>query len=63
MNNFKVTVETKSRSKVVQEVAYEDSLKALQQSLLDCLQTGAFRVSNTIFNSANVNYIQVEEIE
>ena len=63
MSKFKVTVETKSRSKVVQEVAYEDSLKALQQSLLDCLKTGAFRVSNTVFNSANVNYIQVKEVK
>lgn len=62
MNKFKITVETKSRSKVVEEVSSEDSLNVMRQTLLNCLETGAFQIRNTIFRSDNLNYIQVEQV-
>lgn len=61
MTKFKITVETKSRSKVVIEI--DTTHQEIHDILIKTYDSTTLRIKDTFFNTSNVNYIQVEEIE
>ncbi|MGL4585308.1 MAG: hypothetical protein ACRCVU_20315 [Flavobacterium sp.] len=63
MNKFKITVETKSRSKVVIDVSTSSTEEQLREELCDIYNGSTITIKNTFFNTTNVNYIQVEKVE
>ncbi len=63
MNKFKITVETKSRSKVVSVLESALSKAEFQNDLFNIFSNTTIKVGDTVFNASNVNYIQVEEVE
>lgn len=63
MNKFKITVETKSRSKVVSILESALSKAEFQNDLFNIFSNTTIKVGDTVFNASNVNYIQVEEVE
>ncbi len=63
MNKFKITVETKSRSKVVSVLESALSKAEFQNGLFNIFSNTTIKVGDTVFNASNVNYIQVEEVE
>ena len=63
MNKIKITVETKSRSKVVSILESALSKAEFQNDLFNIFSNTTIKVGDTVFNASNVNYIQVEEIE
>lgn len=63
MNKFKITVETKSRSKVVVDVETHSTKEELSSTLSDIYTGTTIQIKNAFFNASNVNYIQVEEVK
>lgn len=63
MNKFKITVETKSRSKVVSILESALSKAEFQNDLFNIFSNTTIKVGDIVFNASNVNYIQVEEVE
>lgn len=63
MNKFKITVETKSRSKVVIDIKTSSTEEDLRKELYDIYNGSTITIKNTFFNASNVNYIQVEEVK
>ena len=63
MNKFKITVETKSRSKVVSVLESALSKAEIKNDLFNIFSNTTIKVGDTVFNASNVNYIQVEEVE
>lgn len=63
MNKFKITVETKSRSKVVSVLESALSKSEFQNDLFNIFSNTTIKVGDTVFNASNVNYIQVEEVK
>ena len=63
MNKFNITVETKSRSKVVSVLESALSKAEFQNDLFNIFSNTTIKVGDTVFNASNVNYIQVEEVE
>lgn len=63
MNKFKITVETKSCSKVVIDVSTFATEEELREELYDIYNGSTITIKNTFFNTTNVNYIQVEKVE
>lgn len=63
MNKIKITVETKSRSKVVSVLESALSKAEFQNDLFNIFSNTTIKVGDTVFNASNVNYIQVEEVE
>lgn len=63
MNKIKITVETKSRSKVVSILESALSKAEFQNDLFNIFSNTTIKVGDTVFNASNVNYIQVEEVE
>ena len=63
MNKFKITVETKSRSKVVSILESALSKAEFQNDLFNIFSNTTIKVGDTVFNASNVNYIQAEEVE
>ena len=62
MNKFKITVETKSRSKLVVDVETHSTKEELSSTLSDIYAGTTIQIKNAFFNASNVNYIQVEEV-
>ena len=63
MNKIKITVETKSRSKVVSILESALSKAEFQNDLFNIFSNTTIKLGDTVFNASNVNYIQVEEVE
>lgn len=63
MNKFKITVETKSRSKVAVDVETHSTKEELSSTLSDIYAGSTIQIKNIFFNVSNINYIQVEEVE
>lgn len=63
MTKFKITVETKSRSKVVIDFETSKSKEELLVIFSDIYAGTTIWIKDTFFNSSNVNYIQVEDVE
>lgn len=63
MSKFKITVETKSRSKVVIEDEFDYSKEKLRNALHEAINSNTVTIKDYFFKSDNVNYIRVEEVE
>ena len=64
MNKFKITVETKSRSKVVIEDEFNvGSEQELKEALQEAYNSITIMFKDYFFKCDNVNYIQVQEVK
>ena len=63
MSKFKITVETKSRSKVIVEIDTGLSLQAIKEQMAEVYANHTIQVAEHFFNASNVNYIAVEQVE
>lgn len=63
MSKFKITVETKSRSKVVIEAEFNYTKEELRSALHEAISTNTVTIKDYFFKSDNINYIRVEEVE
>lgn len=64
MNKFKITVETKSRSKVVIEAEFGvNNKQELKDAIQEAYNSNTITIKDYFFKCDNVNYIKVEEIE
>lgn len=64
MSQFKITVETKSRSKVVIEEEFNVASKAeLITSIHDAIGTDSVKIKDYIFKCDNVNYVRIEQVQ
>ena len=61
---FKITVETKSRSRVVIEDEFDvESKRELMDAIHKAYGTNTVGIKDYLFKCDNVNYIRVEEVE
>lgn len=64
MNKFKITVETKSRSKVIIEDEFNvDDGQELKEALQEAFNSNTIMIKDYFIKCDNVNYIRVEEIK
>ena len=63
MKKFKITVETKSRSKVVIDFENTKSKEELYAIFSDIYVGTTIWIKDTFFNSSNVNYIEIKEVK
>ena len=63
MKKFKITVETKSRSKVVIDFENTKSKEELYAIFSDIYVVTTIWIKDTFFNSSNVNYIEIKEVK
>ena len=63
MKKFKITVETKSRSKVVIDFENTKSKEELYAIFSDIYAGTTIWIKDTFFNSSNVNYIEIKEVK
>lgn len=64
MIKFKITVETKSRSKVLIEEEFDvESKTELTTAIQKAIGTDSVKIKDYIFKCENVNYIRVEQVE
>lgn len=64
MIKFKITVETKNRSKIMIEDEFDvDSKTELTTAIHEAIGTDSVKIKDYIFKCENVNYICVEQVE
>ena len=63
MKKFKITVETKSRSKVVIDFENTKSKEELYAIFSDIYAETTIWIKDTFFNCSNVNYIEIKEVK
>lgn len=62
MNKYKVTVESKSRSKVVKEIELDAEPDEIKEGLDSVFRKSTLRIGLHFFNTSNVNYVSFEKI-
>lgn len=63
MSKFKITVETKSRSKIVLNIEAEQTKDYICDTIVEGYREDVLQIGGTVFNMQNVNYVSVDEVE